>query len=325
VDSSVLPARGQPLRRRVNDGNPGATIQQAAAPGDPTGGVLAGKRLLVTGVSTTKSIAWAVARDAQLLGAEVMLTSFGRMRALTHRAASRLPLTPEIVELDVTKPADLASLAGTVERRWGRLDGAVHAIAYAPPDAMSGDFLATPPAAAIAAFEVSAISFKELASVLSPLLRRGNGETSSLVSLTFESSTAWPSYDWMGVAKAALESITRYLARDLGAQRIRVNAVSSGPILTVAAGQIPAFEEIDAVYRQRAPIGWDHSDAGPVAGAICFLLSELSRGMTGQILRVDGGCHSVGCSRPAELRTGSVAAGVEPPRAGAAVFDRTDA
>jgi enoyl-[acyl-carrier protein] reductase I len=272
------------------------------------GGVLAGKRLLITGVSTTRSIAWAVAREAQLAGAEIMLTSFGRMQRLTRRAAAHLPLTPEIAELDVTKPADRAALAGAIERRWGGLDGAVHAIAYAPPDAMSGDFLATPAAAAITAFEVSAISFKELAGALSPLLRDHDDATASLVSLSFDTSAAWPSYDWMGVSKAALESITRYLARDLGPHGIRVNAVASGPILTVAAGQIPAFDRIDRAYRERAPIGWDHSDAGPVAGAVCFLLSELSRGMTGQILRVDGGCQSVGCS--AETSTHSAPPGL---------------
>jgi len=183
-----------------------------------------------------------------------------------------------------------------VERLLGGLDGALHAIAYAPATAISGDFLATPTAAALTALEVSAISFKELAQALAPLLRRAGGAaTTSLVSLSFDTTAAWPTYDWMGVAKAALESITRYLARDLGPQRIRVNALACAPLTTLAAGEVPAFGVISRAYRERAPLGWDDRDATPVAGAVSFLLSDLARGITGQVLRVDGGAHAVGC------------------------------
>lgn len=261
----------------------------------PASGLLAGKRLLITGVCTRRSIAWAVARDAQLQGAEIALTSFGRMRRMTDRAAAQLPRKPPVFDLDVTEPADLAAIGDRVEQRLEGLDGALHAIAYAPATAISGDFLATPAEAALTALEVSAISFKELACALAPLLRRDGEETTSLVSLGFDTTAAWPSYDWMGVAKAALESITLYLARDLGPQRIRVNSLACAPIRTVAAGEIPAFDQISRAYADRAPIGWDDRDATTVAGAVSFLLSDLARGMTGQVLRVDGGARAIGC------------------------------
>jgi enoyl ACP reductase len=257
--------------------------------------MLAGKRLLVTGVATRRSIAFAIAREAQLAGAEVVLTSFGRVRSLSERAARRLPQPADVIELDVNEPDDFAAVADDLKARWGGLDGAVHAIAYAPPDALNGDFLGTPPESAEVAFRTSALSLKSLAAALAPLLERSDGSTASLVSLSFESSVAWPSYDWMGVSKAALEAVSRYLARDLGPRGVRVNVVSAGPILTVAASQIPAFATIDDAYRARAPIGWDHSDPTPVAQAVCFLLSDWSRGIAGETLRVDGGCNSVGC------------------------------
>lgn len=263
---------------------------------DAADGILAGRRLLITGVATTRSIAWAVAREAQLQGAEIVLSGFGRMRRMTERAAARLPRTPDVIELDVTRSGDLAAVGESLGRRLGGLDGALHAIAFAPAGAMSGDFLATPTDDAMTALEISAISFRDLARVLTPLLRRDGGQTSSLVSLSFDSTAAWPSYDWMGVAKATLESITRYLARDLGPLGIRVNSLACAPILTVAADRIPAFDEISAAYRSRAPLGWDDRDATPIAGAASFLFSNLARGMTGQVLRVDGGAHAVGCA-----------------------------
>jgi enoyl ACP reductase len=257
--------------------------------------LLAGKRLLVTGVVTRKSIAFAVAREAQLAGAEVVLTSFGRVRQLTERAARALPELADVLELDVSSPDDLRSLAGSVRARWGGLDGVLHAIAYASPDAMAGDMLGTPVASATRSFELSAVSLKELSAALEPLMARHDGTTTSLVTLTFDSTVAWPSYNWMGVSKAALEAVARYLARDLGPRGIRVNAVAAGPLMTVAASQIPEFHTIDAEYRRRAPLGWDHADVAPVARAACFLLSDWAAGITGEVLRVDGGCHAVGC------------------------------
>lgn len=258
----------------------------------PTAGTLRGKRVLITGVSTRRSIAYTVAREAQLAGAEVLLTSFGRMRAVTERSARSLPKPVDVLDLDVTRDEDSIRVADELHRRWGRLDGAVHAVAYAPPEAMAGDLGSASFAAARDTFDVSVVSLARLAAALRGVMR--NSVQASLVALSFESSVAWPSYDWMGVAKAALESVSRYLARDLGPDGTRVNAVASGPLRTVAASQIPAFAAIADAYAERAPLGWDRNDAGAVAGAICFLLSDWSRGMTGQTLHVDGGCRAVG-------------------------------
>jgi enoyl-[acyl-carrier protein] reductase I len=252
--------------------------------------ILEGKRLLVTGVITKDSIAFHAAEQAQRMGAEVLLTSFGRVRRMTERAAKRLPEPVDVLELDVNRDEDLAGLTAELERRWGRVDGALHAIAYAPEDALGGRFMTAPAASAAAAFQTSAFSFKALAAALMPLMGTGG----SLVGLDFDATTAWPIYDWMGVAKAALESVSRYLARDLGPQGIRVNLVSAGPLGTVAARGIPGFEGLAALWQQQAPLGWDIEDPGPVAAAICFLLSDLSRGVSGEILHVDGGFHAVG-------------------------------
>jgi enoyl-[acyl-carrier protein] reductase I len=255
--------------------------------------MLDGKRLLITGVLTRGSIAYEVARQAQDLGAEIILTGFGRGKRLTERAATHLPLPPDVLELDVNRPEDLEAVAAEVMSRWGSLDGVLHAIAFAPADALGGGFLDTPTQSALTAFETSAFSFKALAAVLAPALAAAEGG-GSVVGLDFDASVAWPVYDWMGVAKAALESVSRYLARDLGPQGIRVNLVSAGPIETIAAGGIPGFDELATLWRSGAPLGWDTRDAAPVAGAICFLLSDLARGITGEIVHVDGGFHAMG-------------------------------
>jgi enoyl-[acyl-carrier protein] reductase I len=255
--------------------------------------MLDGKRLLITGVLTRGSIAFEVARQAQELGAEIALTGFGRARRLTERAAKHLPIPPDVLELDVNNPADLTAVAQEISRRWGSLDGVLHAIAFAPADALGGGFLDTPAQSAITAFETSAFSFKALAAALAPALAAADGGA-SVVGLDFDASVAWPVYDWMGVAKAALESVSRYLARDLGPRGIRVNLVSAGPIETIAAGGIPGFDTLAALWRKGSPLGWDTSDAGPVAAAVCFLLSDLSRAITGEIVHVDGGFHAMG-------------------------------
>lgn len=255
--------------------------------------MLAGKRLLITGVVTRGSIAFEVARQAQLAGAEVVLTGFGRARRLTERAATRLPDPVDVLELDVNRSADLVAVADELGQRWGMLDGVLHAIAYAPPDALGGDFLTTPPASAATAFQTSAYSLKALAEALLPLLERAEAGA-GIVGLDFDASVAWPVYDWMGVAKAAMESVSRYLARDLGPRGVRVNLVSAGPIETLAAGGIPGFERLADGWEQRAPLGWDVRDPGPVAAAACFLLSPLARGITGEIVHVDGGYHAMG-------------------------------
>ncbi|MGE5408587.1 MAG: enoyl-ACP reductase FabI [Syntrophothermus sp.] len=258
--------------------------------------ILAGKRLLVTGVVNRRSIAFAIAERAQREGAEVVLTSFGRVRRMTERAAARLDPVPDVLELDVNDEADLRSLRTALADRWGRVDGAVHAIAFAPPDALGGGFLAASRESAKLAFETSAYSLKALAEAVVPLMDDGGG---SIVGLDFDATVAWPSYDWMGVAKAALESTSRYLARDLGAGGVRVNLVAAGPIRTAAASGVPGFGELESKWSEQAPLGWDVDDPAPVADAVLFLLSDLSRATTGEILHVDGGVHAIGAAPPA--------------------------
>jgi enoyl ACP reductase len=223
--------------------------------------ILSGKRLLITGVITKDSIAFHAAEQAQREGAEVLLTSFGRVRRMTERAAQRLPEPADVLELDVNKPEDLESVASQLDDRWGQLDGVLHAIAFAPQDAMGGNFLTAPAQSAIEAFQTSAFSLKALGAALAPLMPSG----SSIVGMDFDATVAWPIYDWMGVAKAALESVSRYLARDLGPQGIRVNLISAGPLGTVAARGIPGFEELAELWQRQAPLGWDVSD--PCVGA----------------------------------------------------------
>jgi enoyl-[acyl-carrier protein] reductase I len=253
-------------------------------------GLLAGKRLVITGVVTKDSIAYHVAQQAQEHGAEIVLTSFGRVRRMTERAAQRLPSPVDVLELDVNNLDDLEALPEHLRSRWGEVDGVLHAIAFAPEDALGGRFLTAPAESAAAAFQTSAFSLKAVAVALAPLMPAGG----SIVGLDFDASVAWPVYDWMGVAKAALESVSRYLARDLGAQGIRVNLVSAGPLGTVAARGIPGFDRLAQLWTQQAPLGWDIEDPSVVGGPICFLLSDLARGISGEIVHVDGGFHAVG-------------------------------
>jgi enoyl ACP reductase len=255
--------------------------------------MLDGKRIVVTGVITKDSIAWEVARQAQEAGAEVVLTGFGRARRMTERAAQRLPQPADVLELDVNDPAHLEALRADIDERWGAVDGVLHAIAFAPADALGGGFLDAPATSAVAAFQTSAVSLRALSVALLPLLERAEGG-GTVVGLDFDASVAWPAYDWMGVAKAGLEAVSRYLARDLGPRGVRVNLVSAGPIETLAAGGIPGFERLAESWGSGAPLGWDTSDASAVAGTVCYLLSPLSRGVTGEIIHVDGGYHAMG-------------------------------
>jgi meromycolic acid enoyl-[acyl-carrier-protein] reductase len=254
--------------------------------------LLEDKKLLISGVVTRKSIAYAVAERAQEAGAEIVLTSFGRARRMTERAAAKLPDPPDVLELDVNKPEDFEALGGELESRWGALDGALHAIAFAPEDALGGNFMSAPPESAEQAFRTSAYSLKAMAEMVAPLMKQNGG--GGIVGMDFDASVAWPAYDWMGVAKAALESVSRYLARDLGADGVRVNLVSAGPVETPAAGGIPGFDRLAGAWKDQAPLGWDSSDPAPVADAVCFLLSDWARGITGEILHVDGGFHAMG-------------------------------
>jgi enoyl-[acyl-carrier protein] reductase I len=254
---------------------------------------LEGRRVLVTGVLTKDSIAFATAQQLQELGAEIVLTGFGRARRLTERVAAKLPDPPEVLELDVNRAEDYPALVEALGAKWGSLDGIVHAVAFAPEDALGGNFLNTPAESALTAFQTSAFSLKELSSALLPLLSAGE-RGGAIVGLDFDATVAWPIYDWMGVAKAALESTSRYLARDLGPHGIRVNLVSAGPLKTVAAGGIPGFQMLADAWGRQAPLDWDVSDPTPVAQTICFLLSDWSRAISGEIVHVDGGFHAMG-------------------------------
>ncbi len=253
--------------------------------------LLEGKRLLITGVLTDGSIAWHTARIAQEQGASIVLTGFGRGIRLTQRSAQRLPETPDVLELDINDPAHLEALSADLDNRWGGVDGALHAIAFAPEDALGGNFLNTPADSASTAFMTSAFSYKTLAVALRPLMQKAGG--GSLVTLDFDNTQAWPGYDWMGVAKSALQSVTRYLARDLGGDNIRVNAVSAGPLTTVAAKSIPGFSQFMDLWADRAPLGWDSGDPTAVANMVAVMLSDFTTATSGEIIHVDGGFHAM--------------------------------
>ena len=254
--------------------------------------LLEGKRLLITGVLTDDSIAFAVARVAQEAGAEVLLTGVGRGMSLTQRVAKRLPTAPDVLELDVNNPEHIAAVEQEIGRRWGRLDGLVHAIGFAPADALGGNFVNTPWESVATAFQTSAYSLKALTVGMLPQLRAAG--SAGVVTLDFDGRFAWPIYDWMGVCKAALEAITRYLARDLGADNIRVNAVSAGPIRTMAGKSIPGFDQIADTWSRRAPLAWDMNDATSVGQMCCFLLSDWAKATSGELIHVDGGYHAMG-------------------------------
>ncbi len=252
--------------------------------------LLDGRKLLITGVLSPQSIAFAVARLAQEQGAEVLLTGFGKGMQLTEMSARRLPTTPDILEMDANDEDQIAEVADEVGKRFEHLDGFLHAIAYAPPDCLGGNFLNTPWPSVATAVQTSAYSLKAISAALRPHLAGGG----AVVGLDFDATLAWPIYDWMGVAKAALESVSRYLARDLGSDGIRVNLVSAGPLRTMAAKGIPGFDVLANAWGKRAPLGWDLKDPMPTARTVAFLLSDWSRGITGEIVHVDGGYHALG-------------------------------
>jgi enoyl ACP reductase len=253
--------------------------------------LLDGKHILVTGVLTDASIAFHVARLAQEEGAEVVLTSFGRVLRLTERIARRLPKPAPVVELDVTSPADLDALPERVREHVDGLDGVLHSIAFAPQTALGGNFLRTTWEDVATALHVSAYSLKALVVAARPLYPASGA---AVVGLDFDASVAWPKYDWMGVAKAAFESCARYLARELGPDRVRVNLVAAGPIRTMAAKSIPGFDDLEEVWSARAPVGWDLDDPEPAARACVALLSDWFPRTTGEIVHADGGVHAMG-------------------------------
>jgi enoyl ACP reductase len=252
-------------------------------------GLLEGKRLLITGVITDASIAFSAAKIAQEAGATVVLTGYGRL-SLVERIAKRLPEPAPVIELDVTSDEHLAELPGKVREHVDGLDGVVHSIAFGPQSVLGGEFLNAGWEDVSKALQVSTYSYKALAAACLPLMGSGG----SIVGLTFDATKAWPVYDWMGVAKAGLESASRYLALHLGKQGIRSNLVSAGPLRTMAAKSIPGFEQFEDAWAERAPLGWDLSDKEPAARAICALLSDWFPATTGEVIHVDGGYHALG-------------------------------
>ena len=253
-------------------------------------GLLDGKHLLITGVLTDASIAFAVAQLAQAEGAEVILTGAGRGLSLTRRTARKLAVEPEVFEFDVSDPSHVSALQDALARRWERVDGALHAIGFAPEICLGGTFLDAGWDDVSVALNISAYSYKALADAVVPLMTGGG----SLVGLDFDASVSWPAYDWMGVAKAAFESTSRYLARYLGPKGVRVNLVAAGPVKTMAAKSIPGFSAFEDVWSPRAPLGWDVGDPSPVAKACVALLSDWFPATTGEIIHVDGGYHATG-------------------------------
>jgi enoyl ACP reductase len=254
-------------------------------------GILDGKRILVAGVTTDASIGFAVARVAQQEGATVLVSNFGRALGITRRIVGRLPQPAQVLELDVTDEAHLAALPDALREHVDGLDGVVHSIAFGNPQTVLGGRFMTGPWPDVAqALQVSAYSLQSLIAAALPVLGPGG----SVVGLTFDATVAWPAYDWMGVAKAALESTSRYLARDLGPQGIRCNLVAAGPLKTLAARAIPGYEDIEAAWGQRAPLGWDFTDTEPAARAVVALLSDFFPATTGEIVHVDGGFHAMG-------------------------------
>jgi enoyl-[acyl-carrier protein] reductase I len=253
-------------------------------------GLLEGKKLLITGVLTESSLAFGVAKLAQAEGAELVLTSVGSVMRHTERAAQKLAVEPAIVELDVTEPSHVEAVRASLAERWGSVDGALHAIGFAPPVCLGGTFLDATWDDVGTAINISAYSLKALCDAVVPLMPAGG----SIVGLDFDASVSWPAYDWMGVAKSALESTARYLARYHGPAGVRVNLVAAGPIKTVAARSIPGFSKFEDVWADRAPLGWNVKDSSAVAKACVALLSDWFPQTTAEIVHVDGGYHAMG-------------------------------
>ena len=253
-------------------------------------GLLDGKSVLITGVLTNASIAFRVAEIAQQEGATVILTGVGRSQSLTTRIANRLPQPAPVVPLDVTDESELDGLVGAVREHTDHLDGVLHAIGFAPATALGGGFFEAPWSDVSTALHISTYSLVSLARATMPMMSAGG----SLVGLDFDATRAWPAYDWMGVAKAGLESTARYLARELGPRGVRVNLVAAGPLRTMAAKSIPGFDGFEQVWKERAPLGWDVEDTAPAARACVALLSDWFPATTGSVVHVDGGVHAVG-------------------------------
>ncbi len=253
-------------------------------------GILDGKRLLITGVLTDASLAFGIAKLAQEEGAEIVLTGAGRALRLTQRTARKLPTEPDVLEFDVTEATHAEAVRDALGEKWGSVDGALHAIGFAPESCLGGGFTDAPWEDVAVAMQISAYSLKTVSDAVVPLMTEGG----SIVGLDFDATVAWPAYDWMGVAKAALESTSRYLARELGPKGIRVNLVAAGPIRTMAAKSIPGFQAFEDVWDDRAPLGWDVNDSSGVARSTVAMLSDWFPQTTGSMIHVDGGFHAIG-------------------------------
>ena len=253
-------------------------------------GLLDGKNIVITGVLTDASLAFGVAELAQREGANIVLTGAGRALSLTQRTARKLGGAVDVFELDVTQPDHLIAVRNALTEKWGRVDGVLHSIGFAPEACLGDDFMAPTWDDVSVAIHVSAYSLKALADAFVPLMTEGG----SLVGLDFDNRVAWPAYNWMGVAKSALESVSRYLAKELGPRGIRCNLVAAGPVKTIAAKSIPGFKKFEDVWDDRAPLGWDVTDSRAVAKACVALLSDWFPATTGEMIHVDGGYHAVG-------------------------------
>ncbi len=253
-------------------------------------GLLDGKKIVVTGVLTDASLAFGVARLAREEGADIVLTGAGRALSLTQRTARKIGPDIEVYELDVTVPEHGVAVREALAEKWGRVDGVVHSIGFAPEVCLGDDFLAAQWDDVAVAMHISAYSLKALADAFLPLMSEGG----SFVGFDFDNRQAWPAYNWMGVAKSALQSVSRYLAKEVGPRGIRCNLVAAGPIKTMAAKSIPGFAVFEDTWDGRAPLGWDVNDSEPVARAAIALLSDWFPATTGEIIHVDGGYHAVG-------------------------------
>jgi enoyl ACP reductase len=252
--------------------------------------LLDGKKIVVTGVLTDASLAFGIARLCMIEGADIVLTGAGRALSLTQRTARKLESDVEVLELDVTVEEHVDTVRSRLAEKWGSVDGVVHSIGFAPEVCLGDDFLAATWQDVATAVHISAYSYKHLADIFLPLMNRGG----SFVGLDFDNTVAWPAYNWMGVAKSALESINRYLAKEVGPRGIRSNLVAAGPIKTMAAKSIPGFQKFEDVWSDRAPLGWDVTNGEPVARAVVALLSEWFPATTGSMIHVDGGYHATG-------------------------------
>jgi enoyl-[acyl-carrier protein] reductase I len=252
-------------------------------------GLLAGKRILVTGVLTDRSLAYHAAVRMQELGAEVILTGFGRAKRLTERSTNTMPRRAEVLELDVQSDEHFERLASDLDERWGGVDGALHSVAFAPPELFKQEFLEADLESVETAARISAYSLQPMARALLPLMQRNEGG-GSIAALTVEQRVRSHPYAWMGVVKNLLNAVARQLAVELAPHGVRVNLMASGPVRTNAGSVIPEFDEMERTY-ERAPLGWDVRNHAAIAGAACFLMSDLSEGMTGDVLHVDGGMH----------------------------------